>query len=177
MTHLSIQHLLREHRQIERISAELESLLASQKAEPQWAAVHALAFSRIVCSFTECVIPHMRKEDELLFPILEAFLPRDVGPLAVLRGELRDLRTQLSRVREAGEALCRGDTQPQVREDFQHFGHAIIQSLTNHIYKEERVLFPMVARSLPSDWDAHLLHQMETMTAETPTPRPTDQDP
>jgi iron-sulfur cluster repair protein YtfE (RIC family) len=40
--------------------------------------------------------------------------------------------------------------------------------LTNHIYKEERVLFPMVARFLPSDLDAHLLRQMEAMTPGRP---------
>jgi hemerythrin-like domain-containing protein len=92
MTHRSIEHLLREHREIEAVSAELESLLASQKAQPRWAAEHALAFAWIVRGFTDCVIPHMRKEDELLFPALEGFLPRETGPLAVLRGELRDLR-------------------------------------------------------------------------------------
>jgi len=175
MSNISIEHLVHEHRQIEAVSAQLESLLASEKVEPVRSAERALALAWILRSFIHSLIPHMRKEEDLLFPMLEGFLPRDSGPLAVLRGELRELHAQLDRLRGAGAALCRGDTQPQTHEDFQHFGRIAIRSLADHIYNEERILFPMIGRLLPSDWDAHLLRQMETMNTSVASLPPSGQ--
>ncbi len=172
MTHRSIDHLLRDHRDLERVLVELELLLDSLEAKSRWTAEHALAFAWITRRFAESVMPHIAKEGEILFPALEDFLPRDTGPLAVLRGEHRDLITHFSRLREAAELLCQGSTQPLVREDFLRCGRATIQTLRDLIYKEERILFPMVARFLSGDRDAQILHKMQAMGAPFAAPAP-----
>lgn len=164
MTRRTIEYLLREHREVEKVLSELESLVEAQRAAPQWTAEHGSAFARILRGFNECVLPHIAKEGEILFPALEGFLPRDVGPLAVLRGEHHDLHANFSRLQQTGAALCHGPAQPQDREDFVRASRGILQAQRDHFYKEERILFPMIARFLSPERDAHLLDQMEAMT-------------
>jgi regulator of cell morphogenesis and NO signaling len=165
MSDLSIEHLLREHREIDRALSELEALLDSQKDSPSWTPEHSQAFARIQRCFDQCVLPHISKEDRLFYPALEDFLPRDIGPLAVLRGEHQDFTAQFARICAAAEALSKGSTEPQHREDFQRAGRAALQTQRNHLYKEEVVLFPMVARFLSPDRDALLLRQLQVLPA------------
>ena len=48
---------------------------------------------------------------------------------------------------------------------FQRAGRAALQTQRNHLYKEEVVLFPMVARFLSPDRDALLLRQLQVLPA------------
>ncbi len=172
MTHCSIDHLLRDHCDLERVLVELELLLDLLEAKSGWTAEHALAFAWITRRFADSVMPHIAKEGEILFHALEDFLPCDTGPLAVLRVEQRDLIMHFNRLCEAAELLCQGSTQPLVREDFLRCGRATIQTLRDLIYKEERILFPMVARFLSGDRDAQILHKMQAMGAPSPAQAP-----
>ena len=164
MAELSIQHLLRDHRECARILAELESLLDTQKADPEWTAGRSTAFARISRFFNEVVIGHIRKEEEVLFPALEAFLPRDVGPLAVLRAEHADTCENFRRLCVSGESSAQRDNPPQLLEDFQRAGRKVLEVVRDHIYKEDRVLFPMVARFLSPELDAEILRRMEAIS-------------
>jgi len=165
MSDLCLRHLLREHREIEKVLAELESLLEEQAKEPRWGEAEREDFKWISEILGNHLNHHVRKEDEILFPALEAFLPRDLGPLAVLRGEHTDLRDIFGRLVRAGEARAKGNDQPEAIEGFKRHGGAILQIVRDHIYKEDRVLFPMVARFLSPEQDAHLLEQMEAINA------------
>lgn len=166
MTNRSIEHLLRDHREIESVLDELEALLDSQKAEPRWTASHALAFAWVTRCFNESVMHHIRKEEENLFPALEEFLPRDDSPLDEWRREQADLRAQLQRMRDAGAALSAGDEHPQFAEDFQRSGRALLRLLRNHIDKQDRILFPRVARLLSPERDAEILQQLEALAPQ-----------
>ena len=163
MSELCVQHLLRDHRTCEKTIAVLESLLEAKRDERHWSPADSEAFAQVVRLFTEDVIQHIRKEEDVLLPALESFLPRDVGPLAVLRGEHADVYTQFTRLREAGDALASGSADPKMWEVFQHSGRTMIQLVRDHIYKEDRVLFPMVARFLSPERDVHLVKQMEAI--------------
>ncbi len=162
MNELSITHLLRDHRETEKITILLQALLDAPSIpwSEEWNGVY-----ESVCRFFDRdVFCHIRKEDEALFPVLEEFLPRDVGPLAVLRGEHADIATYFAQMRHAGDALRRGTQNPTATEDFQRNGRQLLVLLKDHIYKEDRVLYPMVARFLSAEQDRHILDQMEAIT-------------
>lgn len=165
MSDLCVRHLLREHREIEKVLSVLESLLKQQAKELQWGQAEREDFKWISEVLGNHLNHHVRKEDEVLFPALEAFLPRDLGPLAVLRAEHADLRDIFDRLVRAGESRLKGNDQPEVIEGFKRYGGAILQIVRDHIYKEDRVLFPMVARFLSPERDAHLREQMEAINA------------
>jgi regulator of cell morphogenesis and NO signaling len=154
-----IAHLLDDHREVEQIFADLAALLDRIQAEPGWSSAQAGEFRRLASNFDHCVKLHMEKEGRVLYPALEDFLPRDTGPLAVLRGEQRDLLGCLGEWHRAGELLAQGNMQPAVREAFVRAGRDAIRIERNHFYKEERVPFPMAARLLSAERDAHLREQ------------------
>jgi hemerythrin-like domain-containing protein len=162
---LCVEHLLRDHREGEKIMAELRALLDEPTDGPCWSAARAEAFARMVRFFDAVVLAHLQKEEQILFPALEAFLPREVGPLAVLRGEHHDLLAQFAEMRQAGQILSEGSTEPRVCQQFERASRALIRLFYDHVYKEDRVLFPMVARLLGPERDAYLHSQMQALEA------------
>lgn len=160
----SVEHLLHDHRRIEALLNELESLLDAKTVVPAPTPEAGLAFLHIVRRFTELVLPYLCKEDEILFPALEEFLPREEGPLAVLRAEQSSLWTQFNRMRATGLGLFAADAPPELSKHFQRSGRATLQILRDHIYKQDRILFPLAARLLSPECDARLLSQMEVVS-------------
>jgi hemerythrin-like domain-containing protein len=165
MTQLTIAHLLREHREIERAFASLRSLVQGESSPSSWTPELSRAFATFAISFADCVIPHIHKEEEILFPALEGFLPRDMGPLAVLRGEHHEVRQQFEQMRSASAILDSGETTASALEAFLQNARAISELMRDHIYKEDRILFPMVTRFLSGVRDAYLVREMETLTS------------
>lgn len=170
MASLCVDHLLRDHREGERILNELESLLNERSTGGCWSVAQGENFLRLAGFFDGVVLGHIRKEEEVLFPALEAYLPRDIGPLAVLRGEHKELCALFLRLLTAGKQLAEGEGPPATCEEFQGAGRALLQVFRDHIYKEDRILFPMVARFLSAGRDAELLLEMMRLSGtETPT--------
>jgi len=165
MNSSSVEHLMLDHRGGEKVLGELESLLNERPTQGCWSEAHSANFRRLTQFFENVVLGHIRKEEEVLFPVLEAYLPRDIGPLAVLRGEHREICSQFERFQAAGQQLSTGSEDGRVCEDFERTGRAMLQIFRDHVYKEDRVLFPMVARFLTPERDAHLLQQMREMDA------------
>ncbi|MBI3664078.1 MAG: hemerythrin domain-containing protein [Acidobacteria bacterium] len=155
-----IQHLLQEHRAAEEILAALDALLDSVERERGWTRDRGDTFARVQRFIANDWLLHECKEDAILFPALVGFLPSDVGPLDVLRGEFASITAEAGRLAQAGAALAPGDAPPKSFQNFLRAGRAFGQLLRDHIYKEDRVLFPMVARYLPAEKDAELLAAM-----------------
>jgi hemerythrin-like domain-containing protein len=156
-----IRHLLDEHRAAEEVLAALDALLDSMVQEPAWGAERCNAFAQIR-RFVATDLPlHQCKEETLLFPALVGFLPRDSGPLEVLRTEAATISFEAARMVESAMALCANQTAPTLTRNFLNSARNFGQLLRDHIYKEDRVLFPMVARFLPVEKDAELLSAME----------------
>ena len=155
-----IQHLLQEHRAAEEVLARLDALLDSLVQNPVWSADYSKAFVR----FSEFIASdwplHECKEDTILFPALVGFLPSDSGPLDVLRSEFAAIAAEAGRMVAHAAALAGDSASPKLIRNFLHAGRSFGQLLRDHIYKEDRVLFPMVARYLPAEKDAELLAAM-----------------
>ena len=156
-----IQHLLQEHRAAEDILAALDVLLNSVEQERRWSAARAESFARVRQFVTHDLPLHECKEDTILFPALAGFLPSDTGPLDVLRSEFAGIAVEAGRMVECAAALAPDEASPQLVQCFMRAGRAFGQLLRDHIYKEDRVLFPMVARHLPAEKDAELLAAMQ----------------
>jgi len=101
---------------------------------------------------------HHGKEEDLLFPVLEARgIPRDGGPIGVMLYEhqiarklTRDMHDALANVRADGAAA---------RENFRHAARSYIDLLTNHIFKEDNILFNMGARVMSAGDQSELVTQ------------------
>lgn len=155
-----IRHLLQEHRAAEEILAALDALVDSLAQAPAWGADLCNDFARIRQYIARDLPLHQCKEDTVLFPALVGFLPSDTGPLEVLRGEFASIAAQGARMSECAAALCAGENAPKYARSFLHAARGFGQLLRDHIYKEDRILFPMVARFLPPEQDAELLLAM-----------------
>jgi hemerythrin-like domain-containing protein len=143
--------LMEEHRQflhrLERFANEVRGVSNRDRIPP--VLVRQIAeFSR----FLERDVDgwHGRKEEQALFPSLKRHLSVDEGPIAVLLEE-HELLRQHQRVIERDARKLERD--PGATEALSEIGSAESQVrglLTDHIDKEDRILFPM-ARELLTD--------------------------
>lgn len=89
---------------------------------------------------------HNEKEEELLFPELEKVLPPK-GPTFVMREEHRRLWEVLEKVEGTLERL-EGDKDGAVIDELVASAQFVVQLLSEHINKENSVLFPMARQLL-----------------------------
>ncbi len=100
---------------------------------------------------------HHAKEEELLFPTLEAKgIPRDGGPIGCMLEEHRQARVFTAEMGDAIEANKCGS--PGAPARFVEAADQYIDLLTNHIYKEDNILFAMGDRVM-SDEDQSALRE------------------
>jgi iron-sulfur cluster repair protein YtfE (RIC family) len=118
-----------DHRRLDAVLAECRSLAS--------AASFAAAATRFE-AFELGLSHHIRAEEEVLFPSLEAALPGAMGPTAVMRAEHGMLLGAVARVRAAFETSD-GSWNEEVEQ--------LEGLLVSHNRKEERVLYPMAERA------------------------------
>lgn len=165
MADASVKHLLHDHQQARKALDELDALLDAVVAGPEWNAERSQAFRKISKFFSDDLCLLIRKEDEILYPSLDGLFPSELGPLSVLRSEHQRLFAAFRELCETGRALAEGQVSPQALQDFERSGRTAAEILRDHMYKEERVLFPMVARYLMPERDAELLQKMQSLQA------------
>jgi len=132
--------LTREHTVIQRVLAVLERLVARARRGDGFEAeslASAVEFFRL---FADAC--HHAKEEDLLFPVLEARgIPREGGPIGVM---LEEHRLARGYTREMAEALVARDTDRETGERrFLSAADNYLELLTHHIFKEDNVLFRM----------------------------------
>ncbi len=149
--------LKREHRLIERLLRVLER--ASRRLEggeqvPPELFKKSLEFIRTFAD--RC---HHGKEEELLFPLLERRgVPKEGGPIGVMLSE-----------HEEGRGLVRGLAEAissEAREKIIQSARSYIQLLSQHIQKEDDVLFPMADHLLSESEQRELLERFEGIERE-----------
>lgn len=138
--------LVEDHERTERVLAAMEQAFAGPH-DPAPALVEQLR--RYLREYVEQC--HNRKEEEHLFPLLEARgLPRAGGPLAVMLAEHEQVRDHLARLDPLARAYSAGDRSqlPALRAVFTDYATLC----KSHFWKENDILYPM-ARRLLSDSD------------------------
>jgi len=160
-----IDHLLEEHREIMARVVEVRAAML-QLAEAGAAALNECLpvlrrFGEMMATTLEL---HARKEDEALFPAVEAVFGTGFGPTQVMRGEHQTIRAQgellhktlhelrtvehpaLEAKREALLSLL--GSGPAEAVALPGMAREIIELLDSHFAKEEQILFPLARQAL-----------------------------
>ncbi len=108
---------------------------------------------------------HHGKEEDLLFPAMEAAgVPRQGGPIGVM---LHEHTLGRGYIRGMGEALASYQAgAPGAAASFAQHARHYIALLTQHIEKENNVLFPMADRHLPAAKQEELFEGFEAIERE-----------
>jgi iron-sulfur cluster repair protein YtfE (RIC family) len=162
-----IDRLLGEHRSImaglegmRRAMSDLDQHgeAALSRARPALAAAGALMERELIA--------HARREDEALFPAVEAALGESAGPTAAMRAEHIEIHSQAEHFRRtlreldevehpalkaAGARLRNLTASGAGASDLRDSGREVIRLLDAHFEKEEQILFPMARGLLDRD--------------------------
>ncbi len=101
---------------------------------------------------------HFDKEEKALFPEFDNFMPRGVGPLAVMLQEHEVLRDTNEVMQEGIAKYLSGADDAETRQIITQNGSHFVDFLRQHIRKEDGILFAMADMHLTSQ-------QMEKITA------------
>ncbi len=137
-----------EHQTILRVIGVLDRLLARSERGDGFehsAMRRCVEFFRL---FADAC--HHAKEEDLLFPVLETRgISRDGGPIGVMLHEHSLARQHTKEMADALDAL--GDGEENAESRFHTAAYEYIELLTNHIHKEDNVLFNMGDRVMSAD--------------------------
>ena len=101
---------------------------------------------------------HHAKEEDILFPVLEARgIPRADGPIGMMLYEHSLARQYTKVMANSLGALEIGEESAENR--FRAAAREYIELLTNHIYKEDNILFNMGDRVMSDDDRTALCHR------------------
>jgi hemerythrin-like domain-containing protein len=163
----SVDILVAEHRSVETVLEQLEGLIDDflTNAEVPDAAKQALG--NISDYLARDLVLHIQKEDRGLFPVLERYLPREQGPIAVMLHEHReitqahlDLRKGITELEQ--HPSTGGIAAAQIRDH----GRWLIRELRAHLFKEENILFPFAEARLSEEEDQEVVKKFEAMGTE-----------
>jgi hemerythrin-like domain-containing protein len=108
---------------------------------------------------------HHSKEEELLFPELEKCgIPKERGPIAVMLSEHTQGRALVRDMGEAVADLKAGKS--KARGKFIENAKGYMDLLTQHINKENNVLFPMGDRCLSPEIQKELVEKFDIVERE-----------
>jgi hemerythrin-like domain-containing protein len=155
--------LMDEHRLIEHVLGALER---RARALQQGAAVRIEFFLDAVDfirNFADGC--HHRKEEGALFPaMIEAGIPKENSPIAVMLGEHEQGRIFNRGMEKAAKAIQAGGTGD--REDLIRNALGYTALLRQHIRKENEILFPMAVRVIPPAAQNKLAAEFERIERE-----------
>ncbi len=174
-----IQHLLDDHQVIMAQVADLRKAVADLAARGDAALPEVMpVLNRIGRMMETQLALHAKKEDDALFPVLEAIVGAENGPTCVMRIEHKEIHGQGELLRktlhelndvehpkiEAGGAKLRelattGGTAESLRANCDE----IINLLDMHFGKEEQILFPMAENILDDAAMADVSQKIEAM--------------
>jgi hemerythrin-like domain-containing protein len=176
-----IERLLEEHRVIMAQLEPLRRAVLDLEARGDVAIEKSLATLESVGHMmgTE-LLAHARREDEALFPALEAVFGAGGGPTDVMRQEHRDIHAQAERFRNtlreledvehpaivAGGAKLRTMAMGgATADDLRVTSLEVIRLLDAHFAKEEDILFPMARQVLSDEAMAEVARKIEALEA------------
>lgn len=155
--------LQEEHQGITLMLRILEKVCARMKAQERVDPNHlerVVEFFRVFAD--KC---HHGKEEDLLFPEMEkAGIPRERGPIGVMLAEHTQGRAFVRGMGEAASRYKQGE--PRSRTEFVENARNYISLLTQHIQKENNVLFPMGDRVLSKEKQEKLVEGFENLERE-----------
>lgn len=155
--------LRREHQGIELMLNILQAVSTRLKQGQPVAPDHLGGIIEFLTVFVDRC--HHGKEEDFLFPALEAAgVPREGGPIGVLLKEHEEGRALVSRLKDALAALQSGGASNEA--GVQAIVDEYVALLSQHIVKENTVLFPMTDEKLDANSDMQLANAFERLEKE-----------
>jgi len=108
---------------------------------------------------------HHLKEEDLLFPAMEEVgIPREGGPIGVMLSEHTMGRDYVKGISMGIEEYAKGNTSAanQIIENARNYSSL----LSNHIYKEDNILYPMAEMRISKEKHNDLLKEFERVDSE-----------
>jgi regulator of cell morphogenesis and NO signaling len=175
-----IEYLLDEHRAIMVQIADLRRAVADLAVRGDAALPDVRPVLNRIGKLMETTLAlHAKKEDDVLFPALEAVIGAEGGPTSIMREEHKEIHGQGELLRrtvhelhevehpkiEAGKEKLKalaatGGSAESIRANAEE----IIRLLDMHFAKEEQILFPMAENILDHEVMDEVLRKMEAMT-------------
>ena len=108
---------------------------------------------------------HLKEEDVLFMEMEKRGMPREGGPIGVMLHEHDEGRKCIKHATEAVEQYIAGNVKAfeSIRENLLNYCNL----LTNHIYKENNILYPMAERFLPVEIQLAMSVDFERANATT----------
>ncbi len=154
------QPLLDDHEEFLEKLNELEAVLDEMMATREASDGNRELLDESIRFFDEELLPHFRREDEIVLPPVEAAIGRFGTLVNVVAYEHEEIRREITKFKEARLTLGRSpDAWPSIQELNRH-GIFTIQFLWDHFRKEKTSLFPTAAKSLPADQLLRVSHQL-----------------
>ncbi len=155
--------LMEEHQVIMRVLAALEKASSRLENGDGMAAgffIEAAGFNK---GFADGC--HHKKEEGVLFPaMIEAGLPRESGPVAVMLAEHEQGRQLTRGMLAAAERF--GLNEASSKADIVASARGYVSLLRQHIQKENYVLFPMADKIIPADKQERINEDFERVERE-----------
>lgn len=161
--HDPIAVLNHEHEFIKKVVAALGRLAPSAERAEEMDPEKLREIVRFMREFADRC--HHAKEEDILFPAMEEKgVPESGCPLAALRREHKKGRELVTRLAETADALAsrKQGAGTIVADTAREIG----QLYTDHIWKEDEMVFPMVARLFSDDERDNLFERFEMAEAE-----------
>ena len=146
--------LMEEHRVIERVLNALEKAANRlSRGEDVYLRFFTGTTVFIKCFTDGC---HHKKEEAVLFPaLIENGLSKESGPVALMLAEHEEGRRLAQMLRQSVERLQAGEVRK--RDAIVENATAYIKLLRLHIAKEDKVLFPMADKVIPTTQQEQIL--------------------
>ncbi|WP_163149825.1 hemerythrin domain-containing protein [Anoxybacillus sp. MB8] len=117
------------------------------------------AFIRLrekVQQFLQHLDPHSRREEDVLFPMMERYIGKQFGPIAVMEYEHQEAKQNIATFLQKTE-MIRSEEAKQLASYVMN----AYMILTDHFAKEEQVLFPMAEKLLSAEEKEELAKRID----------------
>ncbi len=157
------QILMSEHRVIENVIASLEKAAGRLKAGESVRPGFFVDASSFIQGFADGC--HHRKEEGVLFKaMVKNGIPEENGPVAVMLADHEQGRAFTRGMRAAAERLEAGDLSAKKAVIQNALGYTSL--LRAHIFKEDRILFPMADQVIPPSAQPQVVEDFEHVEHE-----------
>jgi hemerythrin-like domain-containing protein len=143
----AIEILVKEHDSILQM-IEITQLILTAEDETKINLNHVEEIVDFIKKFAD-KYHHLKEEDVLFMEMERQGMPRQGGPIGVMLHEHDEGRAYIKLAEESIAKLKLGDRTAfsQIKENLMNY----CTLLTNHIFKENNILYPMAAQLLPHD--------------------------
>jgi len=140
-----IDNLKEDHTAIKSMLEIIDSICAHLERKEEIPPEHLDGILDFLRTFADNC--HHHKEEQILFPEMEkAGIPREGGPTGVM---LHEHTVGREHVKGISEGLARYKDDPTDAKELIANSRAYVALLSQHIFKEDNILYPMAERMLP----------------------------